>query len=70
MVSGYISLRNVYEVPAHTESVQQSYFMAETLMYLYLLFSEDTDLPLDQWVFNTEGHPLPVLGATPSLTAE
>ena len=70
MESGYIGLRNVYEVPAHPESVQQSYFMAETLKYLYLLFSEDTDLPLDQWVFNTEGHPLPVLGAMPSLTAE
>ena len=65
MESGYIGLKNVYKVPAPTESVQQSYFMAETLKYLYLLFSDDTDLPLDQWVFNTEGHPLPVLGTTP-----
>lgn len=28
--------------------------------YLYLLFSDDTLLPLDEWVFNTEAHPLPV----------
>ena len=27
---------------------------AETLKYLYLLFSEDTLIPLDQYVFNTE----------------
>lgn len=33
------------------------------LQYLYLLFSDDDVLPLDQWVFNTEAHPLPVKGA-------
>lgn len=29
--------------------------------YLYLLFSDDDQLPLDHWVFNTEAHPLPVI---------
>ena len=28
--------------------------------YLYLLFSEDDVLSLEDWVFNTEAHPLPV----------
>lgn len=28
--------------------------------YLYLLFCEDDVLSLDDWVFNTEAHPLPV----------
>lgn len=28
--------------------------------YLYLLFSEDDMLSLEDWVFNTEAHPLPV----------
>nr|XP_040145094.1 mannosyl-oligosaccharide 1,2-alpha-mannosidase IC [Ictidomys tridecemlineatus] len=28
--------------------------------YLYLLFSEDDTLSLEDWVFNTEAHPLPV----------
>lgn len=28
--------------------------------YLYLLFSEDNVLSLEDWVFNTEAHPLPV----------
>jgi mannosyl-oligosaccharide alpha-1,2-mannosidase len=36
----------------------------ETLKYLYLLFGDDPSvLPLDQWVFNTEAHPLPVYQA-------
>lgn len=26
--------------------------------YLYMLFSPDTLMPLDEWVFNTEAHPL------------
>jgi hypothetical protein len=31
--------------------------------YLFLLFGDDpTVLPLDQWVFNTEAHPLPIRG--------
>lgn len=30
------------------------------LKYLYLLFRDDDLVPLDQWVFNTEAHPLPV----------
>jgi hypothetical protein len=34
--------------------------VAETLKYLYLLFADDSVIPLDQYVFNTEAHPLPV----------
>ena len=30
------------------------------LKYLYLLFTDDELVPLDQWVFNTEAHPLPI----------
>lgn len=32
---------------------------AETLKYLYLLFSPNDLLPLDKIVLNTEAHPLP-----------
>jgi mannosidase alpha-like ER degradation enhancer 2 len=35
-----------------------SYFLAETLKYLYLIFAPDQALDFDQVVFNTEGHPL------------
>ena len=29
--------------------------------YLYLLFSDDSLISLDDWVFNTEAHPLRLL---------
>ena len=35
-----------------------SYFLAETLKYLYLLFAPEEPLRLDAVVFNTEAHPL------------
>ena len=30
------------------------------LKYLYLLFTDAELVPLNKWVFNTEGHPLPI----------
>jgi mannosidase alpha-like ER degradation enhancer 2 len=35
-----------------------SYFLAETLKYLYLLFSDEPAVDLKRVVFNTEAHPL------------
>jgi mannosidase alpha-like ER degradation enhancer 2 len=35
-----------------------SYFLTETLKYLYLLFAPDETLDLKQVVLNTEAHPL------------
>lgn len=32
--------------------------MAETLKYLYLTFSPSDTISLDDYVFNTEAHPL------------
>ncbi len=51
---------------AHLESVQtkeqtdamQSFFLAETLKYAYLLFAPSGTLEFDEVVFNTEAHPL------------
>ena len=34
-----------------------SFFLAETLKYFYLLYSEPDVVSLDDWVFNTEAHP-------------
>lgn len=39
----------------------QSFFLAETLKYLYLLFSPSSVISLDEWVFNTEAHPLRIV---------
>ncbi|KAG0263552.1 mannosyl-oligosaccharide alpha-1,2-mannosidase [Mortierella polycephala] len=38
----------------------ETFFLAETLKYLYLLFGPNDVFPLDEYVFNTEAHPLPV----------
>lgn len=36
---------------------EESYFFAETLKYLYLIFSDPNYISLDEYVFNTEAHP-------------
>ena len=63
---GYTGLKNVYDENGVKDDVQQSFLFAELLKYLYLIFSSDDLIPLDQWVFNTEAHPLPVSGSNPA----
>ncbi|KAH6570005.1 hypothetical protein BASA60_001859 [Batrachochytrium salamandrivorans] len=41
---------------------QESFFLAETLKYLFLLFSDDDTIGLDKYVFNTEAHPISIRG--------
>lgn len=60
--TGYSGIRDVYAEQPSQDDVQQSFFLAETLKYLYLIFSPDDVVPLQRWVFNTEAHPLPVRG--------
>ncbi len=36
----------------------ESFFFAETLKYLYLLFAPESTLEFDSVVFNTEAHPM------------
>jgi len=36
----------------------ESFWMAETLKYFYLIFSEPNVIDLDKYVLNTEAHPL------------
>ena len=65
---GYTGVKDVYSDKVPTDNVQQSFFIAETLKYLFLLFSDDSVLPLDSWVLNTEAHPFPVLEGVPNPT--
>ncbi|KAE9399903.1 glycoside hydrolase family 47 protein [Gymnopus androsaceus JB14] len=58
--TGYASLKSVEVLPAVKDDDMPSYFLAETLKYLYLMFIDRDPIPLDQWVFNTEAHPLPI----------
>ncbi|KAI0228052.1 Endoplasmic reticulum mannosyl-oligosaccharide 1,2-alpha-mannosidase [Lamellibrachia satsuma] len=60
---GYSSINNVKN-PGNPNyrNKMESFFLAETLKYFFLLFSDDHDLlPFDKFVFNTEAHPLPIL---------
>lgn len=42
--------------PVHLDSME-SFWLAETLKYFYLLFEDEELLSLDEWVLNTEAHP-------------
>lgn len=65
---GYGSLVNVQKPELPPKDKMESFFLAETLKYLYLL--QDPDTPIDvlhTHVFNTEAHPLrifPVLDSS------
>ncbi|VAH15384.1 unnamed protein product [Triticum turgidum subsp. durum] len=58
---GYTSLDDVTSLPPPRRDKMETFFLGETLKYLYLLFGESNILPLDKYVFNTEAHPLPVI---------
>jgi hypothetical protein len=53
--SGYTTLKSV--VTGEKGDLMPSYFLAETLKYLYLLFAPESALDFDRVVFNTEAHP-------------
>ena len=57
---GYSSIRNVNEIPVKHSNKQETFMMAETLKYLYLLFSPKSKLDLNKWVLNTEAHPVKI----------
>jgi Glycosyl hydrolase family 47 len=53
---GFAALSDV-RTKAKTDSME-SFFFAETMKYLYLLFAPSSTLDFDSVVFNTEAHPL------------
>ncbi|KAG0035628.1 hypothetical protein BGZ82_005186 [Podila clonocystis] len=53
----YASLKDVNK-PASHDNRMESFFLAETLKYLYLIFSPPDVISLDDFVLNTEAHPL------------
>ena len=54
--AGYTTLKNV--VTKEQGDLMPSYFLAETLKYLWLLFAPDNAIDFDHIIFNTEAHPL------------
>ena len=68
--AGFSGIKDVTQSSPSKDDAQQSYWLAEFLKYEYLIFGPDTQLPLDQWVFNTEAHPFKIIGAgSPSIQA-
>ena len=58
---GYAGLKNVNAERVQKDDTMQSFWVAETLKYLLLLFSDDDVLLLETNVINTEAHPLRVI---------
>lgn len=59
---GYGKYKNVYDTNAGVSDVMESFFPAETLKYLYLIFTPNSNkiIDLSKRVYNTEAHPLSV----------
>ena len=58
---GYSGIRDVNNPDHGLDDTMQSFWVAETLKYLLLLFSDDDVLSLETSVINTEAHPLRVV---------
>lgn len=56
--AGYSGTSNANVRNPVSDNTQQSWFLAETLKYLFLIFNDDSKLDLNEWVFNTEAHPV------------
>lgn len=54
---GNSALSDVTRVPPTQSDEMASFWMAETLKYYYLMFSDPHLVNLDHFVFNTEAHP-------------
>ncbi|KAJ9065421.1 hypothetical protein DSO57_1019750 [Entomophthora muscae] len=60
---GYGQLRNIMQSTVSAKNVEdsmESFFLAETLKYLYLLFMPPNHLDLQEYVLTTEAHPLKI----------
>jgi mannosidase alpha-like ER degradation enhancer 2 len=53
---GYAALKSV--ITREKADKMPSFFLAETLKYLYLLFSDENVIDFNKVIFNTEAHPL------------
>ncbi|KAL3472790.1 glycoside hydrolase [Aspergillus californicus] len=58
-IISFTTLSNGNVDPPIQRDNMESFWMAETLKYFYLLFSDREFLPLEDNVFNTEAHPMP-----------
>lgn len=55
---GYTAIQDVMTMGGPVLDDEETFWLAETLKYLFLIFDDPERLSLDDWVFNTEAHPL------------
>ena len=60
--AGFTSLSKANQIPPAQKDNMESFWLAETLKYFYLLFSESDLVPLEKVVINTEAHIFPRFG--------
>ncbi|KAJ7473993.1 glycoside hydrolase family 47 protein [Mycena latifolia] len=58
---GYATILDVDTLPGRLDDKQETFYLSETLKYLFLTFEDANKMPLDEYVLNTEAHPLPIL---------
>jgi len=56
-VYGNSAIDDVTKTAPELKDEMESFWLAETLKYFYLLFCEESVVSLDEWVLNTEAHP-------------
>ncbi|KAL3445772.1 seven-hairpin glycosidase [Aspergillus insuetus] len=66
-IVSFTSLSNADVIPPIQRDNMESFWMAETLKYFYLLFSDRDFISLEENVFNTEAHPMPRFRPTGDL---
>lgn len=54
---GHSAINDVMSKTPSQEDEMESFWLAETLKYFYLLYSTPDTISLDEWVLNTEAHP-------------
>jgi len=55
---GYSGIADVRKLPVKHKDTQESFWISETLKYLYLIFAPANTLNLSEFVLSTEAHPL------------
>jgi mannosyl-oligosaccharide alpha-1,2-mannosidase len=56
-VYGHSAIMDVTRDTPYQVDEMESFWLAETLKYFYLLYSPPNIISLDEWVLNTEAHP-------------
>lgn len=54
---GHSAIKDVLVPKPFFSNEMESFWLAETLKYFYLLYSSPDVISLDDWVLNTEAHP-------------